>query len=159
MIHVFVPEDFGRLAVRGDFFRIVPADLVKLAFADLAGGEKVVVPVGITVPGKVHPLPVDRSESVTEADLVRDDTEIRVVADVYCPFRLFVLLQGFPDEEIDERIAAFEPFRDRHDQIPRARILPIPLEKGVDRIGVDDRINPGIGQADLFQDFLVDQIP
>lgn len=69
-VHVFVPEDFGCITVRNDFIRILPADFVKLDFADLAGGEKVVVPVRITVPGKILPFSLKGSVSVTEPDLV-----------------------------------------------------------------------------------------
>ena len=72
-VDVFVAKDLRGFPVRTDLFGILRADLEELAFADLGGREQVAVAVRVAVPGKILSLSVDRSESASEPDLVRDD--------------------------------------------------------------------------------------
>ena len=88
-VHIFVSEDFGCFPVGDDLFRIVLADFVKLFFADFAGGDIVIIPVGVSVPGKILALSVNRSVSVPEPDLIRDDAKIIILAFVH---RLIIAL-------------------------------------------------------------------
>ena len=69
-VYIFIPEDFGRFPVRNEFFRILLADFVKLVFTDFAGGDIVIVPIGIAVPGKILTFSINRSVSASKPDLI-----------------------------------------------------------------------------------------
>ena len=69
-VHIFVSEYFGCFTVSDDFFRIFLTDFVKLTFADLARGDKIVIPIGIAMPGEILAITINRSVSKSKPDLI-----------------------------------------------------------------------------------------
>ena len=65
-VNILIAEHFRFFSVGNDFFGILFVDLVILAFTDFARCEVIAVSVGITVPGKILPFPIDRSVSAAK---------------------------------------------------------------------------------------------
>ena len=74
-VNILIAEHFRFFSVGNDFFGILFVDLVILAFTDFARCEVIAVSVGITVPGKILPFPIDRSVSAAKPYLIRNNTK------------------------------------------------------------------------------------
>ena len=74
-VHIFVSEPFRRFSVRDELVRVLAFDFGKFLFADFTGGEKIVVPVRISVPCKILCSAVDGSIAASESHLIGDHPE------------------------------------------------------------------------------------